>query len=166
MSSSRIGLLVDLGQEVVDLGIGEPRRSGARIVVGIVVARLDALKVEDGEPTEPGQFAGHPCVDDRVHRGGEDRDGEVDAAEGLGQIDVGRLDRVGAGGERDILEAVGRPDGVDLGMEDAARRRGGCLGSLDHVALLCPPRRVEVRLTVGCPAGASLPRVAAAAGCS
>ncbi len=64
----------------------------------------------------------------------------VDAAERLREIDVGGLDRVGAGRERDVLEAVGRPDRVDLAAEDAPTRRAGRLrdlGPLDHLALLC-----------------------------
>ena len=44
--------------------------------------------------------------------------------EDLGEIDVGRLDRVGAGRERDVLESVRRSDRVDLGMEDAPLGRG------------------------------------------
>ena len=87
--------------------------------VGIVVAGLDALEVQDREPAEAGQLAGQPGIDDRVHRRGEDRDREVDAAERLGEVDVGRLDGVGAGRERDVLEAVGRADRVDLRVEDA-----------------------------------------------
>ena len=43
---------------------------------------------------------------------------EADAAEVLREHDVGRVDRVGAGGERHVLEAVGRADGIHLGAED------------------------------------------------
>ena len=74
--------------------------------------------------------------------------GELDTGEDLGEVDVGRLDRVGAGRERDVLESVRRTDGVDLRMEDASLGRGRIRGvrrrrPVDHVALLC-------RLTVGC----------------
>ena len=115
-------LLVDLAEQVLDVAVGGGGDS-LEDRVGVVVAGLDALEVEDREAAEAGQRAGHPGVDDGVHRGGEDRDRQVDAAEGLGEIDVGRLDGVGAGGERDVLEAVGRADRVDLRMEDAALRR-------------------------------------------
>ena len=145
-------LLIRLGEQVVDLGVGgggdAPQDLGR-----VVVACLDALEVEDREATQAGQLAGHPHVDDGVHGRSQDRDGEVDATERLAEVDVGRLDRVRARRQRDVLEAVGRPDGIDLRMEDTARGRGGRrrrLGSLDHVALLC-------RLTVGLPSIPSLP---------
>ena len=115
-------LLVDLGEEPLDLVVrrgGDPLEQRVRIVV----ASLDAFEVEDGQAAEAGEFAGHPRVHDRIHRGGQDRDREVDAAEGLGEVDVRRFDGVRARGERDVLEPVGRSDGVDLGVEDASRRR-------------------------------------------
>ena len=133
-------LLVGLGEERPEVGV-VGRRDPLEDRVGVVVARLDALEVQDGEPAEPGERAGHPRVHDRVHRRGEDRDREVDAAEGLGQIDIGRLDGVGAGSERDVLEAVGRADRVHLGVEDPSTRRLTrvadleCLGSVDHLTL-------------------------------
>ena len=148
-------LQVGLGEQVLDLVVGR-RGDAGEDLVRLVVARLDALEVEDREATEPRQRPGHPRIHDGVHGGREDRDREVDAAEDLGEIDVGRLDRVGARRERDVLEAVGRADRVHLGPEHASRRgtrgrgRGGGLGTLDHVALLC-------RLTVGCLSTPSLP---------
>ena len=74
---------------------GDPLEDG----VGVVVARLDAFEIDDGEPAEPCQLSGDPRVHDGVHRRGEDRDREVDAAERLGEVDVGRFDGVGAGRE-------------------------------------------------------------------
>ena len=35
------------------------------------------------------------------------------------EVDVGRFHRVQAGGQRDVLESVRRPDAVDLGTEGA-----------------------------------------------
>ena len=74
------GLGVDLGQEVLDLGVGrrgDPREDG----IGVVVAGLDALEIEDREAAEARQLPGHPRVDDGIHGGGEDRDGELDPGE-------------------------------------------------------------------------------------
>ena len=73
-------LLIRLRQDVVDLGV-RCRRDPLQDRVGIVVAGLDALEVEDREPAEPCQLPGHPGIHDRVHRRGEDRDLELDAAE-------------------------------------------------------------------------------------
>ena len=153
---------VGLGEQALDLVIG--RRGDAIEDRGrFVVAGLDALEVQDREATEAGQRPGHPRIDDRVHRRGQDRDRKVDAAEGLAEIDVGRLDGVGTGCERDVLEPVGRADRVNLGMEDTALRgtgqlgRGGHPGSLDHVALLSnltvalSLSRVYQRVSFGCP---------------
>ncbi len=137
-------LQVGLGEEGLDVGI---RRRGdlAEQLVRVVVAGLDALEIEDRETAESPELPGEPGIDDGVHGGREDRDGEIDAGERLGQVDIGRFDRVRAGGERDVLEAVRRADRVHLRMEDAAlgRRAEIRLRSVDHVALLC-------RLTVGC----------------
>ena len=120
-------LQVDLGEELLDVAVGcggDPLQDG----VGVVVAGLDALEVEDRETAETRELAGHPHVDDGVHRGGQDRDLERDAAERLREVDVRRLDRVRSGRQRDVLEAIGGPDRVDLGMEDAPAGRGGGLG--------------------------------------
>ena len=155
-------LLVDLAEQLLDVAVGGGRQP-LEDRVGVVVAGLDALEIEDREATEAGQRTGQPGVDDRIHRGSQDRDRQVDAAEDLGEVDVGRLDGVGAGGERDVLEAVGRADRVDLRMEDAPLRGtrrlggGGDPGSLDHVLLLCRlapdlhAPRVYQRVSFGCP---------------
>ncbi len=141
---------VGLGEDRLDLGVGgggDPLEDRGRVVV----AGLDALEVEDGEAAEAGEHAGAPGVDDGVHGGGEDRDAERDAGEVLLQRDVVRLDGLRAGRERDVLEAVGRADRVDLRAEVAPRGRldasgdRGCRRSIDHVALLCR------RLTDGLP---------------
>ena len=90
---------------------------------GVVVAELHALEVEEREPAEAGELGGQPDVGDRVHRRGDDRELEADAAEVLREDDVGRVDRVRAGGERDVLEAVGRADRVHLRAEDPPVRQ-------------------------------------------
>ena len=91
-------LPVRLGEDRLDVAVG-CRRDPLEHAVRVVVARLDALEVEDGEPAEPGERAGQSRVDDGIHRRGQDRDRELDAAERLGELDVGGLDRVGAGRE-------------------------------------------------------------------
>ena len=121
---------VGRGKRVVDLVVGSGGDRGEDLA-GLVVAGLDALEVEDRQAAEPGQPAGERGVDDRVHRRREDRDRELDAAEDLAQLDVGRLDRVGAGRERDVLEAVGRAEVVDLRAEDAPVGRGAG-GLVEH----------------------------------
>ena len=49
--------------------------------VRIVVARLDALQVEDGDAAQAGQLAREPDVHDGVHGRGEDGDAEPQAGE-------------------------------------------------------------------------------------
>ncbi len=98
---------------------GDPGQDG----IGIVVTGLDALEVEDRQATEAGQLGGQADVDDGVHRRGDDRDGQVDPAQDLVEADVVGLDRARAGRQRDVLEAVRRPDRVDLRVEDPALGR-------------------------------------------
>ena len=134
---------VGLGQEVLDLVVG---RGGDALEdrVGLVVAGLDALEVQDREAAESGQLAGEPGVDHRVHRRREHGDRERDAGERDRDVDVGRLDRLGAGGQRDVLEAVGRPEVVDLRPEHATaggRRRGAREGAGGLVDQGMPPMR-------------------------
>src|SRR5581483_1063471 len=101
-------------------------------VIRLVVAGLDSLEIEDRETAEPGERGGEADVDDRVHRRGEDRDRERQSAEDLIERDVGRLDRVRAGRERDVLEAVRRPDRVDLRAEGTTSGGGDWARALDH----------------------------------
>ena len=120
-------------------GGGDPLQHLGRVVV----AGLDAFEVEDREATEPGQRAGEPRVDDRVHGRREDRDGQRNAGEDLRQVHVVGLDRVEAGRERDVLEPVCRAELVDLGAKCAPagkrarrleRRHGGPLRARGRTA--------------------------------
>ena len=111
------GRLVGLGEDVLDLGVGG-RDDAVQDLGRVVVAELDALEVEDREAAEAGQLAGQAHVRDRVHRRRQDGHLEADPAEVLGEHDVGRVDRVGAGGEGHVLEAVRRADRIHLGAED------------------------------------------------
>ena len=131
---------VGLGEEVLDLAVGRGR-DPAEDLVRVVVAGLDALEVEDREPAEA---ASAPA-----NRGSttasiaEARIGmpSVDAAERLAELDVGRLDRGGPGRERDVLEAVGRAEGVDLGPEDPSIGAGAG-GLIEQRGLLAAVDRV------------------------
>ena len=106
----------------------------------------------------PGRPAGasapaKPGVDDGVHRGGEDRDGELDAGEGLGRgrRRPARSCRCPGASETSSKPYVGR---IVSTFEWKTRRWAAeaeiRLGPVDHVALLC-------RLTVGCRLAPSLP---------
>ena len=137
-------LLVGLGEERLDVAVGG-RRDPGEDRVRIVVAGLDALEVED-RPARRDAPAHRPI---RGSTTASIADARIGIARSMPQnvwaeVDVGRLDRVGARGERHVLEAVGRPDRVHLRVEDAplrgARRLGsrGRAGSFDHGAAVCP----------------------------
>jgi hypothetical protein len=128
-------LRVGLGEELVDLVL---RRRGdpGEDLAGFVVAGLDTLQVQDRETAKAGQLSRKTGVDDRVHGGRQDRDREGDAAQLDRQVNVRRLDRARAGRQRDVLEAVGGTDRVDLRMEDPALRGGAGLGLVEHERLL------------------------------
>jgi hypothetical protein len=89
---------VHLGEKVLDRVV----RCGRDLLenrVGIVVSSLDALEVQHREAAESGELAGEPGIDDRVHRGGDDRNREREPGQRTGQVDVGRFDRLRAGCE-------------------------------------------------------------------
>jgi hypothetical protein len=88
---------VGRGQEVVD---GVVRRGGEPLedCVGVVVTGLNALEIQDRQPAEPAELRREPDVDDRVHRRREDWDCEREPGERAADVDVGRLDRLGARG--------------------------------------------------------------------
>ena len=65
--------------------------------VRVVVARLDALEVEDRDAAQARQLAGEADVDDGIHGGREDRDAQAQAGELDAGVDVGGLDRLGPG---------------------------------------------------------------------
>ena len=65
----------------------------------VVIARLNALEVQDRQTAETGELTGQPGVHDGVHCRREDRNRQRDPGERLGQVDVGWLARVNAGGE-------------------------------------------------------------------
>ena len=89
---------------------GDPCQGLARIRV----ARLQALEIEDGQAAQSGQRAGERGIDDGVHGRGEDRNGERDAAYFGGCVDVCRVESLGAWRKGDIVEPVGRTEGVGL----------------------------------------------------
>ena len=99
---------------------GDPREHR----VGIVVARLDAFEVEDRHAAEARQLTGKPHVRDRVHgrrRGSGSRSRRPQKSSR--DVDLGGLDRLHAGRQGDVVEAVGGADGVDLGGATRSRHR-------------------------------------------
>ena len=136
------GRLVGVGEQTVDLVVGSGR-DPLEHLVGVVIASLDAFEVEDGKTAEAGQHAREPGIDHRVHRRREDRHAQLETREGLREIDVGGLDRLRPGCQRDVLEPVRRPDRVDLRAEDASargRRRLVDSGGFGAVQQRAPPR--------------------------
>ena len=81
--------------------------------VGLVVACLDTLQVQDRDATQASQLAREPDVHHGVHGGGEHRDAQAQTREVDGGIDLGRLDRLHAGRQRDIVKAIGPPDAIE-----------------------------------------------------
>ena len=73
---------------------------------GVVVARPDALEVEDGEPAEVAEDAGGLGRDDAVHGGSEQRQVEAVRTEGPGDVDVIGIARAPARHYRDVIEAI------------------------------------------------------------
>ena len=78
-------------------------------VVGVGVAREDALEVQDGEPAEAPHLDGQPRADHAVHGGGDDGQLVAVAAELPGDVDLVGVDRQGSRDERDVIEAVRHP---------------------------------------------------------
>ena len=135
------GRRVRLGEDVLHLVVGR-RRDPVEDLVGVVVAGLDAFEVEDREPAEAGSRRRTGRRRRRPSPTATIGMPSVDAAEVLREHDVGRLDRVRAGGERDVLEAVGRADRVDLRAEDPpVRQRLGLPVVLSRVVCRSVQRR-------------------------
>jgi hypothetical protein len=78
-------------------------------LVGGLVARLDALQVEDGQPAEAAHLRREACVGDAVHRRRDDRELDASAAKLPGDVDLVRVDRDGARDQRDVVEAIRDP---------------------------------------------------------
>ena len=89
----------------------------AQYRVGVFVAGLHALKVEDGETAGLRELGGHAHIDDAVHRGGDEGQCEVEVAEFEGEFYEGGVDRVvAAGDDGDVIKAVGAPHFFELGL--------------------------------------------------
>jgi hypothetical protein len=77
-----------------------------------LVARLDALEVQDGQAAELAHLDGETDIDHAVHRAGQDRDFEIErlgvaAWQPPGDVDFVRIDRDAPGDESDLVEPVG-----------------------------------------------------------
>ena len=119
---------------------------------GVVVARLQAVDVEDGQAAELGEDGGGARADDGVHSGRQERQAQLHVAQGEG--DVGKLgvDRDVAGNDGDLVEAVGAAHLLgagrshaslfqQLGVDDRRRRcgtptRDGLPANVPHCAAL------------------------------
>src|SRR5205814_2167954 len=99
---------------------GDPCENDGRVLV----SGLDALEVQDGQAAESRELAREANVDDRVHGRRQDGDSKLEAAEALLEVDVARFDGFRSGRERDVLEAIGRTDRIDLGSKAASPRAG------------------------------------------
>src|SRR2546426_865141 len=78
-------------------------------VVGVGVAREDALEVQDGEAAVATHLDGELGADDAVHGGRDDGQGVAMATELPGDVDFVGVDGQAARDERDIVEAVRSP---------------------------------------------------------
>src|SRR2546426_8859670 len=78
-------------------------------VVGVGVAREDALEVQDGEAAVATHLDGELGADDAVPGGRDDGQGVAMAAELPGDVDFVGVDGQAARDERDIVEAVRSP---------------------------------------------------------
>ena len=76
--------------------------------IGIFVARLHALKVQDSKTAELGELGGHPHIHDTIHRCGNERQREIECAELEREFYEAGVDGVvAARHDRDIVETVG-----------------------------------------------------------
>ena len=99
------GLLVDLlhlARRQILGQVGDP----LELLVGVLVAREDALEVQDGQTA---QLPDDPCGlgrDDAVHRRGEHRQLELVGPELPGDVDVIRVARPPGRNNRDVVETI------------------------------------------------------------
>ena len=84
-------------------------RDPLELRVGVLVARVDALEVEDAEAAELAERDRRRRRDDTVHRRGEQRQLEQVRAELPADVDVLRIPRPAAGDDRDVVEPVRLP---------------------------------------------------------
>ena len=118
--------------------------------IGVFVAGLDTLQVEDGQAAKLVEGDRRPGVDDSVHRRRDEGQGQLEVAEGKG--DVGQFGVQGhvAGHNGDLVEAVGAPHLLGPG------RRHGILFPDDCRCQRCRHARGDI-LPAGVPHCATLP---------
>jgi hypothetical protein len=81
--------------------------SFGKLRLGVLVARPDALEVEDGQAAELAQDAGGPGGDDAVHGRREQRQLEAVGAERPADVYVVGVTRAPRGHDGDVVEAIG-----------------------------------------------------------
>ncbi len=99
-------LLVRLGEDVCGCLPGLGGRDSLDDRRGVLVASVEALQVDEGDPAVAADAHREVAVGDRVHGRCEERDLEAEAAELRGKVDLGRVGGHGTGDERNLLEAV------------------------------------------------------------
>ncbi len=98
-------LAVDLLHLARGRVLGQPR-DPLELLVGVLVARKDALQVEHRQAAEPADDRGGLGRDDTVHRRGHHRQLELVGTELPGDVDVVGVARAPGGHDRDVIEAV------------------------------------------------------------
>ena len=99
------GLRVDLlhlARGLLLRQLGDP----LELLLGVLVAREDALEVQHRQPAEVADDPGRARRDDAVHRRGHQRQLELVGAELPGEVDVVGVARAPRGDDRDVVESV------------------------------------------------------------
>ena len=102
------GLLVDLLHELRG-AVGRRRGDPLELLVRVLVARPDALEVEDAQAAELAEADRRRGGDDAVHGRSEQRQLEAVGAEVPRDVDVVGVARPARGHDRDVVEPVGPP---------------------------------------------------------
>ena len=100
------GLLVDLLHRARRRVVGE-RRDTVELLVGVLVAGLDALEIEYGEAAELAHGDGEGGIDHAVHRRGQARQWLRVRAEPPGDVDILGVAGAATGHDGDVVESVG-----------------------------------------------------------
>ena len=126
---------IGLGQDALHFVVGRGKDLGEHLR-RVLVAGLHTLEIQDREPAEPREDAGERGIDHRVHGGGHDRDLEpMPQNDWPSSTSLGSM-VFGAGRQRDVFEAVGRSDLIDLRVEGRQRARSAAAGRAAGAVLL------------------------------
>ena len=98
--------LIDLLQQPVD-AIARGFANLAEDAGGVDVAGLQPVEVDDGHPAQPADFNRETDVDDAIHGGREDGDGEPQRAQLEGAVDLLGVNGDSPRHQRHLIKAVG-----------------------------------------------------------